>query len=368
MATGRAAVFHGPGTPFELREYEVLDPDPGGIVVRVTRANLCGTDLHQWRGEFDIAKFGRPYPQVLGHEMTGRVVALGAGLERDSAGRPLGEGDRVVYRYFTPCGACRACLRRRTRACPNARANLWRSCDEPPHFTGAFADYYQVAPGSSVFKVPDDLDDATVAGVNCALSQVVGGLELAGVGLGDSVVVQGAGGLGIYATAVAKELGAGQVIVVDGVAERLELARAFGADHTVDLAELPDATTRVERVRELTGGWGADVVAELVGHPRVVDEGLAMLGRGGRYLEVGNVSPGATVELDPSTLVARNITVLGMLYYEAEHLAKALDLLDRTRDRYPWDRVVSHAFPLDQIDRAFAAADQGEVTRAAIVP
>jgi len=207
-----------------------------------------------------------------------------------------------------------------------------------------------------------------VAGVNCALSQVVGGMQLASVKLGDTVVIQGAGGLGVYATAVARELGAAQVIVIDSIPERLALAREFGADAVVDIEEFPDTEMRVRRVLELTDGWGADVVAELVGHPRVCNEGLRMVGRTGRYLEIGNINPGLTYELDPSQLVFGNRSILGMVYYEAEHLAQALDLMKRTRDTYPWHRVVSHTFPLEQINEAFEAADQGKVTRAAIVP
>ncbi len=368
MTTGRVAAFYGAGKPMQIKEYEVREPDPGGIVVKMTIANVCGSDLHQCRGEFDVEKFGRPYPQILGHEMTGTIWKLGEGVSRDTAGLPIKEGDRVVWRYFYPCGTCRACMKRVSRACPNARAYLTSSCDEPPHFYGAFGDYYYVRPGAAIFKVPDSLTDQMVAGVNCALSQVVGGMQLANVKLGESVVIQGAGGLGVYATAVAKEMGAGRVIVIDSIPERLELARGFGADEVIDIEQFPDSDLRVKRVLELTDNWGADVVAELVGHPRVCNEGLRMVGRTGRYLEIGNISPGLTYELDPSYLVFGNRTILGMVYYEAEHLQQALDLLSRTRDRYPWQKVVSHTFPLAQINEAFVEADAGRVTRAAIVP
>ncbi len=218
MATtmGRAAAFYGPGKPMEIKAYRVPDPEPGAAVVKVTLANICGSDLHQWRGEFDVAKFGRPYPQILGHEMTGTIHALGAGLDRDTAGNPLRPGDRVIWRYFYPCGKCRPCMKRVFRACPFARAYLTTSCDEPPHFYGAFADYYYLRPGAALFRVPDELPDELVAPANCALSQVLYSLHRIGVWLGDAVLIQGAGGLGLYAIAAAKERGAGQVIVVDG--------------------------------------------------------------------------------------------------------------------------------------------------------
>ncbi|MEJ3657947.1 zinc-binding dehydrogenase [Actinomycetes bacterium KLBMP 9759] len=367
-SSGRLAAFFGPGRPMEIQEYAVPAPEPGAVVVRTTFANVCGTDLHQWRGEFDVARFGRPYPQVLGHEMTGVVSALGAGVDRDSAGAPLAEGDRVVFRYFTPCGRCRACLKGITRACPDARGYLRSPCTEPPHFNGAFADHYYVRPGTSIFRVPDALPDAVVAGVNCALSQVVAGFELAAVRLGESVVIQGAGGLGLFATAVARELGAGQVIVVDAHEERLQLARRFGADRTISLAELPEPDARTALVRELTGGWGGDVVVDVAGHPSAFTEGIGMLGRTGRYLEIGSLHPGTTVSVDVSELVFRNATVLASFYYEPEHLARAIALLARTRDDYPWDAVTSSPYPLERINEAFHAADRGDVARVAVVP
>lgn len=364
---GRVAAFYGPGTEFVIKDYELPEPEPGAILLRTTMANVCGSDLHQWRGEFDLAAFGRPYPQILGHEMSATIYRLGDGVMRDTAGQELSVGDRVVFRYFHPCGKCRACLKRVFRACPNARAYLLNSCDQSPHFYGAFAEFHYLSPGAAVFKVPDALTDAMVTGANCALSQVVGGLQLAQLSFGETVVIQGAGGLGVYAAAVAKEMGAGQVIVIDGISDRLALAEGFGADTTIDFRELREPDQRVKRVLDLTDGWGADVVVEVAGHPRVCNEGLKMVGRTGRYLEIGNISPGLTYELDPSWLIFGNRTMYGMVYYEAEHLAQALRLMERTVTKYPWDRVISHEFPLDRIGEAFRLADAGEVTRAAIV-
>src|SRR2546428_282867 len=206
------------------------------------------------------------------------------------------------------------------------------------------------------------------AGVNCAFTQVYAGLDLAGLRAGQTVVIQGAGGLGVYACAVAREMGAGSVIVIDGVDERLALARQFGADEIVDLREHRTPEARVKRVTALTDGWGGDVVMELVGNPSVVDEGLRMTAPEGTYLEIGNINIGWKAEFDPAWIIFGNRRILGLAHYEAEHLRGALDLIRRTRTRYPWDRVVSHKFPLEAINDAFVQQDQGHVTRAAIVP
>ncbi len=127
--TARMAVFHGAGKPFEIREYPVPDPEPGAILVKVAMANVCGSDLHYWRGELDYVKMGRPLPLNTGHEHVGRVAKLGAGVTTDSAGRPLAVGDRVAYRFFFPCGRCRMCLKGKTKSCPVRQANFLVSCD-----------------------------------------------------------------------------------------------------------------------------------------------------------------------------------------------------------------------------------------------
>jgi D-arabinose 1-dehydrogenase-like Zn-dependent alcohol dehydrogenase len=365
---GQAALFYGTGKPFEIKEYPVPDPQPGAAVVRVTLANICGSDLHQWRGELDVVALGKKVPVILGHEMTGVVHRLGEGVTTDSTGQPLKEGDRVIYRYFFPCGRCRACLQRRYNVCPNRMGHLAKSCEEWPHFTGAYAQYYYLWPNHAVFKVPDSLTDEMVAGVNCALTQVIEGLRRVGFRFGETLVVQGAGGLGVYATAVAKEMGAGKVIVIDGVTERLELAAAFGADEIIDLREVKTPEARVARVKELTGGWGADVVAELVGHVRVVEEGFQMMAPGGRYLGIGNINVGMRTPFDPSWLILGNRTFYGVAHYEAETLKEALDFMERTRNRYPYHRILSHKFPLSAINEAFAEQDKGHVTRASLVP
>jgi D-arabinose 1-dehydrogenase-like Zn-dependent alcohol dehydrogenase len=364
---GRAAIYRGLGQPMQIVEYPVPEPEPGAILIKLTRANLCGSDLHIWRGDIDIAAYGAPLPAILGHEMTGRVSKLGDGVVTDSAGEPLAVGDRVVYRFFQPCGRCPACLEGQEAACPMAPFSVVCPSDDHPHFLGAYADYYYLRPGSTVFKLPDNVTDDMAAPANCALSEVIYGLERVGFGFGETIAIQGAGGLGIYATAVARDMGASRVIVIDGIEERLSLAKAFGADDVIDMRELKTPAERVLRVRELTGGWGANVVAELVGFPEAVPEGLDMLCSGGRYLMIGNISPGRTYEADPSSLVLGSKTVVGVELYDAASLKKAVDFLSSAADRYPFERILSRSYPLEEIERAFDEQNRGLVSRATII-
>lgn len=365
---GRMAVWHGYGKPFEIRTYPVPEPEPGAVLIKVARANVCGSDLHYWKGELDYQKLGRPLPLNTGHEHLGTVARLGPGVSADSAGAPLRVGDRVVYRYFNPCGRCRACLKRAFKSCPTRQANWLVSCEVWPHFQGGFGQYFYLRPNHAIFRVPDEITDEMAAGINCAFTQVYAGLNIVGLSVGQTAVIQGAGGLGIYACAVAREMGAAKIVVIDGIDERLELARQFGADDLVDLREYRTPAERIARVKALTDDWGGDVVLELVGNPAVVDEGLRMTAPEGTYLEIGNINVGWKGEIDPSVLVFGSRKVQGLAHYEAEHLKGALDLMLRTRTKYPYDRIVSRQFPLEEINEAFRQQAEGRITRAAIVP
>ncbi|GIS60032.1 MAG: hypothetical protein CM1200mP2_22570 [Planctomycetaceae bacterium] len=266
--TGLVAAFTGVRRPFALMEFPVPEAEPGAAVVRITLANVCGSDLHIWRGTYDVSRGNsEPFCLSIGHEMTGVVHELGDGFTADSAGEPLAVGDRVVFQYFVGCGECRSCRRDTTPRCPEGLKYRFPP-DQYPHFTAAYGQYYYLRPGQAVFKVPDNVPDELAGPANCALAQVIDGLERGGAGPEDRLVIQGAGGLGLNAIAVARERGVGQVIVVDGIPSRLELALAFGADHVIDLNEFPSAEDRIRRVFELTEGDGADLVMELVGSPR----------------------------------------------------------------------------------------------------
>ena len=353
---GRVAVLPAYGGDFELREYPVPDPEPGAVLVRLTRAGVCGSDLHIWRGEMKEVYGSPPKDLTFGHEMCGRVERLGAGVATDSAGAPLREGDRVAFLYFFPCGRCHVCARDEMGSCPRkGRAN--RVAGTPPYFNNAYGDYYYLRPGGWVYRIPDEVSDDMATPANCALAQVLYGLTRAGVRMGDAVVVQGAGGLGLNAIAVARDMGAGIIIAVDRVPARLALAREFGADHTLSLEDLPPPERRIAALQDLTDGFGADVVADVVGYPDVIPEGLRMLRSGGCYLEIGSIAPGNFFSFDATALVRGNIRLVGTSNYSPWALAQALAFLRRGQARFPFARLVSHVYPLEKISDAFQQAD-----------
>ena len=368
MYNGRIARFDAPNQPFTVERVHLDEVRRGEILIKVKRANICGSDLHAWHGDFSTRGLGGKFPTVLGHEMVGTIEELGDGVTTDASGKPLAKGTRVVFPYFTSCGSCQSCLAGRRVGCPKMTMAMLGSAAERPYFVGGYGDFYLLPVGSVVYTVSDFVSDDLAAGANCALSQVMHGLERVDQGFGDDVVVQGAGGLGLYAVAVAKARGARQVIAVDGVRERLELATAFGADHVIDLTELTEVKQRVKRVRELTDGKGGDVVVEVVGHPSAIDEGLKMLAQYGRYVEMGNINMESTVQFAPARFLFSNKTIVGVSMYEPIVLSRALTFLEKYQHTLPLDRLAAATYSLEDINSAFAAADGRRDVRASIVP
>lgn len=345
----------------EFQEYDLPEPEPGGILARVIRANVCGSELHIWKGLHPTVK-----RCVMGHEMVGRVEALGAGVETDYAGEPLAPGTRIVAAYFLTCRKCRACRRGQFNLCENAYRFWMRSPREAPHFHGTFATHYCIHPDQYVYRVPDNVPDAVASFANCALSQVYYGLDLAGLALGETLVIQGAGGLGLAAIAVAKERGA-RVIAIDGVGYRLEAAEAFGADEIVDLREYPTPADRAAEVLRLTDDWGADVGIELTGVPAAFSEGISLVRPGGRYVSIGNISPGQLTPFDPGALNRRQVQIIPVIRYQPWYLRKVLQLLAATIDRYPWQMLVDTDFAFEDAGLALEQSERREVRRASIV-
>jgi len=345
-----------------VKQFDVPSPEPNAVVTEVVRANVCGSELHIWRG-------GHPHVTdgPLGHEGLCRVVELGENVETDHAGRPVEPGDLIVPAYFATCESCARCAAGEFRLCERAYDHWSQSAEVHPHFHGTFASHYYVYPDQFFYRVPSGIDEGPAASANCALAQVLCGLDAVNVGWNDTVVVQGAGGLGLNTVAAATERGA-ETIVVDGVDSRLELAAAFGADHTIDLRTHDSVDLRAERVRELTDGVGADVGVEVAGVPDAFTEGIELLRPGGRYLEMGNVVPGHTAEFDPGTMTRKSIDVVPMMRYEPWYLQTALEFLEENGDDYPFGDLFDADFSLDEVDEAIRQSDERDVTRASIVP
>ncbi len=366
MLTAKASVLQSFQAPLAMRQFPLpVALEPGAVLVRTEMAGICGTDVHLWKGELPIS-----LPVILGHETVGRIEQLGEGLERDWSGEPIKAGDRITWNSATSCGQCFYCAeKRQPTRCPQRRAyGIGYRCDQPPHLLGGYAEYHYLRPRTNIFKLPNEVPTEAVIGAGCALITAIHGIERTGVSWRDTVVVQGAGPVGVAALAVAKSAGAGQVIVIGSPKHRLALAVRFGADHTIDLEEVPDPAARIEAVRQLTRGYGADAVLECVGHPSAVVEGMEMCRDGGKYLVLGHYCDAGEIAFNPHIITRKQLQVFGSWSSEPRHLHAAIEFLRRTPDQFPFATMVTHRFPLDKANEALATAARWESAKSVIVP
>ena len=366
MKKVRAAVLTEFGMPLEVQEFPLPDElKPGEALVRVEMAGICGTDVHLWLGQLPIAT-----PVILGHETVGRIEKLGPGLHADWRGNALREGDRVCWASSISCGECYYCREKAqpTRCTSRKAYGISYRSDEAPHLRGGYAEMILLRAGTSLFRIPDALSTEAVVGAGCALTTAIHGLERAPVVEGDIVVVQGTGPVGLAALVVAKEAGASHTVILGGPAHRLELAREFGADAVIDIAQYPDLDERKARVLDETTPYGADVVIECVGLPDAVNEGLEYCRDGAKFVILGQYANAGNISFNPHTITRKQLQLIGSWGFEPRHVDKALRLLETTEWKHHFARQITHRFPLEQADQALQTTKGWQSGKTVILP
>ena len=339
----RAALFEGSGHPLVLGEIPRPVPGPGDALVRVRACGFCHTDLHYLDHGVSTAKTP---PMVLGHEISGTVEEVGAGVAQDRVGQ------RVLVPAVLPCGRCELCRSGRENICPQLQM-------VGNHLDGGFAEFVRV-PAHQLIPFPSDLDLARGAVIADALTTpyhaVVRRAQVRG---GEWVVVVGCGGVGINVVQFAAASGA-NVIAVDLRAEKLAVAARLGATETIDPHETPEVG---REVRRRTGG-GADVAFEVVGTPETTTVALSTLRRGGRLCVVGYSD--ASVPLPLNRLMFFEYEVLGSLGCRPVDYPRVIEMVRRGRVRL--DEVVTSSVPLDHIDEAASRLRAGVGLRTLVLP
>jgi threonine dehydrogenase-like Zn-dependent dehydrogenase len=348
------------------REYPLPDPTPGCVLIRMEVSGICGTDKHTYQGfTTQYAATGTPkeipFPIIQGHENVGTVAAIGGDQEyKDFEGVPLKLGDRVVVGPNVSCGTCYFCRHAFPYYfCENTTDygnNL--SARNPPYLFGGWSHYLYVLPGSFLVRVPDELPSEIA--VLTEIMAVTVGLDRAKQISAfpnesfrfDAVVLLGAGPLGMCFLMKARMLGAGTIVAIDLSDYRLHFAIKLGADKTISAA----STTPVERlefVRGLTQGRGADVVIECAGVPGAVPEALDMLRLGGLLVEAGNFSDLGEIGISPHRhLCAKSVRILGVGGEEPGAYGPSMRQMARYMQHYPLREFVTHRFALRDVDAA----------------
>ena len=375
----RAAVMTAPGR-MEVREFAKPRVQPGAVLLKVLLSGICGTDKHTYRGEtkqYAGTTHERTvaYPLICGHETVGIVEETG-GIVVDSEGEPLKVGDRVVPAPNVPCGRCRFCLNGAPYYFCTALEDYGNSldCTQAPYLFGGWAEYLYLLPRTPIFRVPPAVPNEVA--VLTEEMAVTHGLEAArsvlghwgGAQFGETVLVYGVGPLGLCHVAKARMTGAGRIIAFDRLPGRLVAAQRLGASLTLDVNEA-SAAERLERIRAVTEGLGADIVIDCTGVPETFAESLRLVRYGGVVVEVGAFVDLGEVGVNPNAdICARNVTVVGIGGERATSYLPALRLMERHLGDLPLGSVVTHLVPLEDLARGIELSQSDEATKVAVRP
>lgn len=358
--TVKGVVARRKGADVEVLDIVVPDPGPGEALVAVETCGVCHTDLHYREGGINDE-----FPFLLGHEAAGRVEAVGEGVTN------VEPGDFVVLNWRAVCGQCRACRKGRPHLCfdthnatqPMTIAETGEALT-PALGIGAFAEKTLVAAGQCT-KVDPAADAAAVGLIGCGVMAGFGAaVNTGGVTRGDSVAVIGCGGVGDAAIAGAAVAGATTIIAVDLDARKLETARHFGATHTVD-ASNEDV---VDRIRELTGGFGADVVIEACGLPQTYEQAFYARDLAGTVVLVGVPTPEKEVTLPMIEIFGRGGALKSSWYGDCLPERDFPMLVDLYRQgRFDLDAFVTERIGIGDVEAAFEKMHGGDVLRSVVV-
>jgi len=363
--TVQAVFMTAPGRPLEPRRLPAPRPRPGGAVLETVASEVCGTDVHLHHGKLS----GVPYPIIPGHVSVGRVLETNGPLP-DVEGRAIAPGTLVTfYDVYGTCGACWHCLvARAATRCPHRKV-YGITAAAADGLLGGWSERIEILPGVRIVPLPEGIGAEDFLGGGCGLPTGFHAVERAGIAMGDTVVVQGSGPVGLNAAIFAQLSGALAVHVVGAPEDRLAAARKLGADDTLDITRVPALADRVAWVLERTRGRGADVVIEASGNPAAVPEGLEMLRDGGRYVVVGQYTDSGDATVNPHRQINRkHATVLGCWGYEFSHLHRSLALMARHNARFRWRELVTREYPLEKAGEALADMEKLSVVKALIRP
>ena len=355
--TVTGVIARAKGAPVELVEVVVPDPGPGEAVVAVQACGVCHTDLHYREGGIS-----QDFPFLLGHEAAGIVESVGPGVTE------VVPGDFVILNWRAVCGHCRACLKGKPWYCfatHNATQRMTLTDGTvlaPALGIGAFVEKTLVASGQCTKVAPADA--AAVGLLGCGVMAGFGAaVNTGGVHRGDSVAVIGCGGVGDAAIAGAALVGATTIVAVDVDDRKLEVARRFGATHTVNSRE----TDPVAAIRDLTGGHGADVVVEAVGRPETYEQAFYARDLAGTVVLVGVPTPELTVTLPMIEVFGRGGALKSSWYGDCLPSRDFPMLVDLYRQgRFPLEDFVSERIGLGDVEAAFAKMHRGEVLRSVV--
>ncbi len=335
---------------FDIKEYPIPALKDDDILVKVEGCGVCGTDAH----EFKRDPFGL-IPVVLGHEGTGEIVAMGKNVKKDSAGKPLAIGDKVVTSMIFKDNPDITMYDLNKQNVGGADV-FGLLPDDDVHFNGWFADYIVVRGGSSIFNVSDlDLDSRILIEPAAVLIHAVERAKTTGIlRFNSRVAVQGCGPIGLLCIAVLRTMGIENIVAIDGEDKRLAFAKEMGADNSVNFKNFNGIEALTEGVKDAFGGYLADFAFQCTGSPIAHANIYKFIRNGGGLCELGFFINGGDATINPHfDICAKEITTVGSWVYTLRDYATTFDFLKRAKAiGLPINKLITHRFPLDKINEA----------------
>jgi S-(hydroxymethyl)glutathione dehydrogenase/alcohol dehydrogenase len=362
MKKSKAAVVHQQGGPFVIEDIEVQDPGPGEVLVRIAASGACHSDWHQVMGEIP-----KSFPAVLGHEGAGVVEEVGQGVTRVSP------GDSVMLSWFPACGTCFYCQREQHNMCETYRpflesgtamdgkSRLYLKGEPLTQFSthSTFAEY-AVVPEQACIPLDPEVSMESASLVGCAVMTGVGAaMYTAQIKPGETVAVFGCGGIGLNILQGAALCGAELIVAIDTVPGKFESARAFGATHTINAKE-----DTLQALLDLTEGRGVDHVLDATGNPKVQENAIYPLRRGGALTLVGVAPHDAKVTFDTFRMHHQETRVLGCFYGTGNCQRDFTRIIQLYKSgRLKLDELISRQSPLSEINEVYADMLAGKINR-----
>lgn len=350
----------------EIKEFSIPEIGDDEMLVKVEGCGICGTDVHEFKNDpFELI------PVVLGHEGTGEIVKMGKNIKRDSAGKSLKVGDKIVT-CIIPCGECPTCLQHpeRTNLCEN-QGIYGLMTDDNIHLNGWFGDYIVIRKNSTVFNVSDmDLHSRVLIEPAAVVVHAVERAKTTGLlKFNSKVLVQGCGPIGLLLLSVLRTMGIENIVALDGNEKRLEMAKRLGATATVNVMKSSSFDETINKVKDLTDGLGADFAFQCTGSPKAHAGIWKLVKRGGGLCEVGFFVNNGDATINPHfDLCNKEITAVGSWVYTPQDYLTTFDFLKRANGiGLPIKELITHEFPLEKLQDAIETNIRQEGIKIAII-
>lgn len=349
-------------TEMQEQPYPVLES--GAVLIKTTYSEVCGTDVHLRKGHLD----GVPYPIIPGHVSTGVIEELNGDV-CDIDGEILQEGDPVTFLdVHETCNSCWYCLVAKTSTrCPKRKVyGITYSANEG--LLGGWAEYIYLKPGVKIIKLSNQSFLKTFIAAGCGLPTAIHAIQRSEIKLGNTVAIQGSGPVGLMAAICAKLSGAFQVILLGAPDHRLRIAHDFGIEETINIMDF-DPQLRVQKVLEYSNERGADITVEATGVPSAIREGMEMTRDGGTYTIVGQYTDAGNIEINPHLHInKKHLTIRGSWGSDFSHFYLAVKLVERYADIFPFEKIITKEYSLEEANEALEDVEQLRVMKALIKP